>query len=235
MTLPDYFIGKSGKRYAYADDANLIRDKAPETLGKHISIQLAAIGLLEEFQGGVTPCGLPFTFAGQSPRKPFNHQSRGVPDMTNTGLTQLEPSADLPTPFDAYEIHGIKAYGKGSRRFCEQVDDAEAEFWSLFGHIPGQGLDCIGDFATREHAEEVFARITGIPFDTARDVARHLRSMHAGPQLLEAAEAAWRRASDHERLTFEECNRLCAAVVAATTAKPPVRTSSNQQSKENKA
>ena len=43
----------------------------------------------------------------------------------------------------------------------EQVEDAEADFWSLFGHIPGQGLDCIGDFATREHAEEIFARITG--------------------------------------------------------------------------
>jgi hypothetical protein len=116
--------------------------------------------------------------------------------MTNTGLTQLEPSADLPTPFDAYEIHGIKAYGRGSRRFCEQVDDAEAEFWSLFGHIPGQGLDCIGDFATREHAEEVFARITGILFGTARDVARHLRAMHAGPQLLEALE--WQEMAEYD-------------------------------------
>jgi len=44
---------------------------------------------------------------------------------------------------------------------CEQVSDHDAEFWSLFGHIPGQGLDYVGDFATREHAEEVFARVTG--------------------------------------------------------------------------
>jgi hypothetical protein len=63
MTNDDYFIGKSGKRFPYADIAKLVRDKAPETLGKHISIQLAAIGLLEEMEGGVTPCGLPFTFA----------------------------------------------------------------------------------------------------------------------------------------------------------------------------
>ena len=63
MTIDGYFIGKSGKRYAYADIAQLIRDKAPDTLGKHISIQLAAIGLLEEMEGGVTPCGLPFSFA----------------------------------------------------------------------------------------------------------------------------------------------------------------------------
>jgi hypothetical protein len=68
MTIHGSFIGRSGKRYDYADIATLIREKAPETLGKHISIQLAAIGLLEEMQGGVTPCGLPFTFAGESPR-----------------------------------------------------------------------------------------------------------------------------------------------------------------------
>ena len=47
------------------------------------------------------------------------------------------------------------------RLASERVEDAEAEYWSLFGHIPGRGADCIGDFATREHAEEVFARITG--------------------------------------------------------------------------
>lgn len=75
------------------------------------------------------------------------------------------------TQFDDYEIHGMKRLRDcpGSEEEpvgrvidnCEQVSDNEAEFWSLFGHIPGQGLDCIGDFATREHAEEIFARITG--------------------------------------------------------------------------
>jgi hypothetical protein len=72
--------------------------------------------------------------------------------------------------FDAYEIHGMKRLppqGQAQEPVgrviddCEEVPDDEAEFWSLFGHIPGQGIDCIGDFATREHAEEVFARITG--------------------------------------------------------------------------
>ena len=62
-------------------------------------------------------------------------------------------------PFGGYEIHGCKDFGG----FVEQVPDAEAEFWSLFGHIPGQGLDCIGDFTSRRHAEEIVARITGEP------------------------------------------------------------------------
>jgi hypothetical protein len=72
--------------------------------------------------------------------------------------------------FPGYEIHGMKrlpAPGQEEEPVgrvindCEQVSDSEAEFWSLFGHIPGQGLDCIGDFTTREHAEEILARITG--------------------------------------------------------------------------
>ena len=67
---------------------------------------------------------------------------------------------DLPTPFDNYEVHGIRRFGRGKSRHCEQVPDGEARFWSLFGHIPGQGLECIGDFESRALAEEVAARIT---------------------------------------------------------------------------
>ena len=83
------------------------------------------------------------------------------------------PDSGLPTPFDAYEIHGMRRFpGQGTEDEpvglaiddCEQAPDDRAQFWSLFGHIPGQGLECIGDFATRQHAEEVFARITGRPY-----------------------------------------------------------------------
>jgi len=66
--------------------------------------------------------------------------------------------------FDAYEIHGGREFGRGKSRYCEPVPDREARFWSLYGHIPGQGLECIGDFKTREFAEQVYARITGQPY-----------------------------------------------------------------------
>jgi len=66
--------------------------------------------------------------------------------------------------FDGYEISGVREYGRGKHRSCEQVDDCDAQFWSLYGHIPGLGLECIGDFATRDDAEEVYARITGQPY-----------------------------------------------------------------------
>ena len=73
--------------------------------------------------------------------------------------------SDLPTPFDVYEIHGVREFGRGKSKYCEQVPDDEAQFWSLYGHIPGQGSECIGDFKSREFAEEVYARITGEPYD----------------------------------------------------------------------
>jgi hypothetical protein len=85
-----------------------------------------------------------------------------------------EDAAGLPALFDRYEIHGVREFGKGKNRYCEQVRDDEAQFWSLYGHIPGQGLDCIGDFKTREHAEEVYARITGQCYgESASKEARH--------------------------------------------------------------
>ena len=71
---------------------------------------------------------------------------------------------ELTTPFDGYEVHGIRQFGRGKNRHCEQVPDDEARFWSLFGHIPGRGLECIGDFRSRALAEEVAARITGQPY-----------------------------------------------------------------------
>lgn len=86
------------------------------------------------------------------------------------------PFSGSPIPFDAYEIHGMKRIPCNGPEEepvgrviedCETVPDDEAEFWSLFGHIPGQGIDCIGDFKTREHAEEVFARITGRSYTEA--------------------------------------------------------------------
>jgi hypothetical protein len=90
----------------------------------------------------------------------------------NHSIKSSSPSHDpkLPIAFDGYEIHSMKRLvdnGSGEKpggpviEHCEMVDDDEAEFWSLFRHIPGHGLDCIGDFATRQHAEEIFARITG--------------------------------------------------------------------------
>jgi hypothetical protein len=68
------------------------------------------------------------------------------------------------TRFDGYEIgpcHRWQEDGEPVRFYFETCKPEEADVWTLYGHIPGEGVEAIGDFATREHAEEVYARITG--------------------------------------------------------------------------
>lgn len=72
MTTEPYFRGASGRRHTYAEIADRLRREAAHTLGEHISVQLAALGLLGEMEGGTTPCGLPFTFADAPAPKPYS-------------------------------------------------------------------------------------------------------------------------------------------------------------------
>ena len=67
--------------------------------------------------------------------------------VADEARTRLRDFHDIGlTCFDDYEIH------------------AEAEVWRLYGHIPGQGLECIGDFKTQSQAEEIYTHITGRPY-----------------------------------------------------------------------
>jgi hypothetical protein len=75
-----------------------------------------------------------------------------------------EPGHDLPTRFDNYEIQPCRRYidfNDPDIAFVEPCEPFEADFWTVYGHIPGEGAQAVGDFDTRQHAEEVFARITG--------------------------------------------------------------------------
>jgi len=91
--------------------------------------------------------------------------------------------------FDNYEISGCKRYGAGTPdSYDEQASDDEAEFWSLYGHIPGSGVECIGDFHTRAHAEEIFTRITGLQSDVRKDFSGVFKAQKAASDLLEALE-----------------------------------------------
>jgi hypothetical protein len=80
---------------------------------------------------------------------------------------------NLPEPFDAFEIHGVKEFREAGMAWCEQVADSEAEFWSLYGHIPGQGFECMGNYKTRRYAEEIYARLTGRRYGDGRQRIQH--------------------------------------------------------------
>lgn len=79
----------------------------------------------------------------------------------SSALSRPVPEQGLPTPYDAYEIEGVASFVYEHGTYYEPTEDADAEMWTLYGHIPGRGVEAIGDFRTRELAEEVYARITG--------------------------------------------------------------------------
>ena len=94
--------------------------------------------------------------------------------------------------YDNYEIsgcHRLDEDEKYGRQFVQTCDDAEAQFWTLYGHINGEGVEAIGNFSRREAAEQVFYRITGQPFTGSYRADTRLRLMHAAPALLEALKS----------------------------------------------
>jgi hypothetical protein len=95
--------------------------------------------------------------------------------------------------FDNYEISHCRRNEEPDspgKFYFEVCEPHEADIWTLYGHVNGEGVQAIGDFATREHAEEIFRRITGLKFPGSYKADSHLRVMHAGPRLLEALIAA---------------------------------------------
>jgi hypothetical protein len=70
----------------------------------------------------------------------------------------------LPARFDGYEISPCLRFEEPDspdRYYFEPCEPHAADVWTLYGHVAGEGVHAIGDFDAREHAEEVFARITG--------------------------------------------------------------------------
>jgi hypothetical protein len=126
-------------------------------------------------------------------------------------------------PFDNYEISPCRRHEEPDlpgKYYFEVCDPHEPDVWTLYGHIPGEGVQAIGDFATQAAAEELFFRITGTAFVGSYTADPHVRVMHAGPKLLKAAKAAWCRAANHEQLSIDECNQLRATIAEATGREP---------------
>jgi hypothetical protein len=132
--------------------------------------------------------------------------------------------------FDNYEISPCtrtEEPDKPGHFYFEVCEPHEADVWTLYGHINGEGVEAIGDFASREHAEETFQRITGIPFAGSREVATHLKMMRAAPKLLEALQLCFSMIrTDGKRLDpFENhdihrrCEQAAKAVIAEATGR----------------
>ncbi|MEW4569511.1 hypothetical protein AB1L88_16725 [Tautonia sp. JC769] len=84
----------------------------------------------------------------------------------------------LPARFDGYEISPCLRFeepDQPGRFYFEPCEPHEADVWTLYGHVTGEGVHAIGDFEAREHAEEVFARITGMPYNDPQNGERRTR------------------------------------------------------------
>jgi hypothetical protein len=95
----------------------------------------------------------------------FDAGANAIGESSASASAQL-----LPIRFDDYEIQPCRRYFDADNRdvaFVEPCEPFEADFWTLYGHVTGEGVQTIGDFDRRQHAEEVFTRITGRPYAEA--------------------------------------------------------------------
>jgi hypothetical protein len=90
----------------------------------------------------------------------YNGHSRSI-------LGELRPPSFAFGCFDDYEISPCRRHEEPDspgRFYYETCRPTEADVWTLYGHIPGRGVEAIGDFDNFEHAAGVYARITGKPY-----------------------------------------------------------------------
>lgn len=97
----------------------------------------------------------------------LNDEQQDERRMPPESPPNAESERPLPVPFDNYEISPCKRHEEPDspgQFYFEPCEPDEADVWTLYGHIPGQGVEAIGDFATLAFAEEVFSRITGAQY-----------------------------------------------------------------------
>jgi hypothetical protein len=62
----------------------------------------------------------------------------------------------LHSGFDGFEVHPCREYDKDTKSaHIEQCEASEAEFWSVYVHLVGAGLDCIADCETENEANDL--------------------------------------------------------------------------------
>lgn len=103
--------------------------------------------------------------------------------MTNTATLKV---------FDDYEISPCRRSEEPDspgRFYFEVCEPAEADVWTLYGHIHGEGVKAIADFASANDAEEIYFHITGQPFTGSYASNARLRMMHAARKMFDALRA----------------------------------------------
>lgn len=73
----------------------------------------------------------------------------------------------VKTEYDCYEVHPVRdiakledGYDPENGTMCDVCEPEDAEFWSVYGHVIGEGLVCLADCDTQELAKEVESMLT---------------------------------------------------------------------------
>jgi hypothetical protein len=91
-----------------------------------------------------------------APREVVQAARIAIAEATGNGTLR----SNMPQQYHDFEILAIREIDDGvgeSKR--ERVAFQEAQYWSLYGYILGEGLQRIGDFETEADAKEVMARL----------------------------------------------------------------------------
>jgi hypothetical protein len=139
--------------------------------------------------------------------------------MTNTATFKV---------FDNSEIGPCRCFEEPDspgRFYFEVCEPLEADVWTLYGHIQGEGVESIGDFGTEKAAEEIYFRIVGQPFTGSyRLTAARLRLMHAASGLLEALRLAQRALNTAPRFRVGDTNSYDIAAIVDKAIKAAIVT-----------
>jgi hypothetical protein len=98
--------------------------------------------------------------------------------------------------YDNYEISQCRRFDEPDppgRFYFEVCEPHEADIWTLYGHIEGEGVQAIADFSSRDAAEQLYFRITGQSFSGSYRTDARLRVMNAGPRLLDVLRVLLRQ------------------------------------------
>lgn len=80
-------------------------------------------------------------------------------DRTSGEKPERTNALSGPTRFDSYEIAPVRKIDDHDA--YEICAPSEAQCWTLYGHIPGDGVDAIADRQTKAQCEELLYRLTG--------------------------------------------------------------------------
>ena len=76
-------------------------------------------------------------------------------NKTNNSIWNITISTLTPDIFDDIEVHPVCTYADGDKIICEPCEPQDAEFWSVYVHYVGGGLNCIADCADQAIAKKL--------------------------------------------------------------------------------